>query len=153
MVSSPAQNVGSRVVWRTITGVTRVTPVENEWPTWNPPPTFAACGIRRHEVLHISLNNVLQVLKYLYTIWIVLCDQNSPNALPKWASKLGTYRTFWEFTFTTTFADTKCIIYIYLWFVWNNFVVWSIFLKILSKNCDFTILGNSEEKNNWYTSF
>ena len=40
---------------------------------------------------------------------------------PKWASELRTYRTPWEGIFTTTFTDTKCIIYKYLWFVLNNF--------------------------------
>jgi hypothetical protein len=42
-----------------------------EWDTQNSPPTFAACGVWRFKVHYISLNNVLQVFIYLYTIWIV----------------------------------------------------------------------------------
>ena len=93
LISIPFGSRQSQLVWRTVTQVIYVMLAIIEWPTQNPPPTFAACGVWIFKVHYISLKNVLQVIKYLYTIWILLCDQKGPNALPKCPSEIGMNRT------------------------------------------------------------
>ena len=61
----------SPVMWCTITPTICVTQAKTEWPSQIFPPIFAACVVWRFKVHYISLNNVLQVFIYLYTIWML----------------------------------------------------------------------------------
>ena len=85
-----------------------------EWPT-----IFHICCLWDLEIL-----GTLYIFKQCITcikIFIYHLDcAGWPNALPKWASELGMNRTTWKGIFTTTFTDTKCTIYRYLWFLLKN---------------------------------